>query len=221
MSTLLIENGRVFYDGGLRDADILVEDGKIAEVGSSATADKRIDAARRLVLPGAIDVHVHFREPGFEHKEDWRTGTRSAVAGGVTTVVDQPNTNPPTTDGDAFDEKRWLASKSIVDFGINAGVTPDWKPDELFDRPVTAFGEVFMADSTGEMDASEFVEMDTNEDDDAVVWSKHRPPEAEISAVEQAIEIASGIGSDARLHFAHISHPRSVELIAETHHSCE
>jgi dihydroorotase len=98
-----------------------------------------------------IDVHVHFRQPGFGHKEDWTTGSRAAAAGGVTTVVDQPNTDPPTTTGAAVDEKARFARASAVDYGLNGGVTADWDPDSLFDRPLFALGEVFLADSTGDM----------------------------------------------------------------------
>ena len=129
-------------------------DGSGGNNGGDATADGEntvIDADGRLLLPGAIDVHVHFRQPGFAHKETWATGSRSAAAGGVTTVVDQPNTDPPTTTGAAFDEKARLARESLVDFGVNGGVTPDWDPDSLLDRPLFALGEVFLADSTGEM----------------------------------------------------------------------
>jgi dihydroorotase len=159
----------------------------------------------------------------------------------VTTVVDQPNTSPPTVTGEAFDEKRALAENSLVDYGINAGVTEDWKPDELLDRPVAAYGEVFMADSTGNMgidaslferavrqlggrgelvtvhaeDSDEFVDMNLDTDD-ADVWSRHRPPEAEIAAVERAVDVA-----DEPVHFAHVSHPRSVDIIDGTEHTCE
>jgi len=75
-----------------------------------------------------IDVHVHFRQPGYSHKETWASGSRSAAAGGVTTVVDQPNTDPPTIDADAVAEKDSLAGESVVDYGINGGVTEDWDP---------------------------------------------------------------------------------------------
>ncbi|XGI83236.1 dihydroorotase [Halorutilales archaeon Cl-col2-1] len=245
--SLRISNGRVFYDGSLRDVDILVDDGEIAQIDTDVEADDEIDADGGLVLPGAIDVHVHFREPGATHKEDWHTGSRSAAAGGVTTVVDQPNTSPPTVDADAFEQKRRLADeKSVIDFGINAGVTTDWKPDELLDLPVTAFGEIFMADSTGKLgiprdlfaeavgiisenrklstihaeDSSLFVEIDDYDEDNADAWSVHRPPEAEVSAVEDALGIADGI-DDARLHFAHTSHPDSVEAVSSTSHTCE
>ena len=136
-----------------RVVDVRVEDGRIDAVGDlDPVADEdTIDADERLLLPGAIDVHVHFREPGFEHKETWETGSQSAAAGGVTTVVDQPNTDPTTTSGAGFDAKADCAVDSCVDYGINGGVTPDWDPDSLFERPLFALGEVFLADSTGDM----------------------------------------------------------------------
>jgi dihydroorotase len=139
-------------DGRVRDVRVEGETIAAVEPALDPADDERVvDADGRLLLPGAIDAHVHFREPGFPHKETWVTGSKSAAAGGVTTVVDQPNTSPPTTTGDAFDEKASLARASYVDYGLNGGVTPDWDPDSLFDRPLFALGEVFLADSTGEM----------------------------------------------------------------------
>src|SRR6056297_3193094 len=140
-----------------RRRDVRIEYGEIVAVGSSLSAGEgeEFDATGKLLLPGMIDAHVHFREPGFSHKETWETGSRSAAAGGVTTVVDQPNTDPPTVDGESFDRKAALAEASYVDYGINGGVTEAWDPDELFDRPILALGEVFLADSTGEMGIEE------------------------------------------------------------------
>ncbi|AKU07834.1 dihydroorotase [Haloferax gibbonsii] len=145
-----IENATL-ADG--RVVDVRVEDGTVEAVGDlDPVADEEtVDAEENLLLPGAIDVHVHFREPGFEHKETWETGARSAAAGGVTTVADQPNTDPTTTDGAGFDAKADRAAKSCIDYGINGGVTADWDPDSLLDRPLFALGEVFLADSTGDM----------------------------------------------------------------------
>lgn len=131
-------------------ADVRIEGKRIATVGS-LEGEPDIDAAGKLLLPGAIDAHVHFREPGFPHKETWETGSKSAAAGGVTTVIDQPNTEPPTITGASFEAKSRLARESAVDYGINGGVTEGWNPDELFSAPMAALGEVFLADSTGEM----------------------------------------------------------------------
>ncbi|WP_424015879.1 dihydroorotase [Halorubrum xinjiangense] len=149
----MLITGATLADGRVRDVRI-GDDGRIAAVaeGLGADAGERVLEARgRHLLPGAVDVHVHFREPGGSHKETWTSGSESAAAGGVTTVVDQPNTSPPTVDGAAFDEKAALAAGSLVDYGINGGVTGDWDPESLFERPLFALGEVFLADSTGDM----------------------------------------------------------------------
>lgn len=231
-----------------RSVDVRVEGERIAAVGpglSEDADDVGIDADGRLLLPGAIDVHVHFREPGFPHKETWETGSRSAAAGGVTVVVDQPNTDPPTVDGASFDEKAALAEKSYVDYGINGGVTPDWKPDELFSRPLFALGEVFLADSTGEMgidaelfeeaveraagecvvtvhaeDATRFSEaVRERGEDEPDAWSAYRTAEAEAAAVERACEVAER--SDADVHIAHTSTPEGIDAAKETGATCE
>ncbi|WP_433625961.1 dihydroorotase [Halomicrococcus sp. NG-SE-24] len=246
-------------DGSRRDVRIDTDAGRIAAVGSSLTeSGDVVDAAGNLLLPGAIDAHVHFRQPGFPHKETWETGSASAAAGGVTTVVDQPNTDPPTVDGPAFDEKADLADASLVDYGINGGVTADWNPDELFDRPVLALGEVFLADSTGEMgidedlfrealerasdeyvvvtvhaeDADLFDESvlprgtnangeaaSAEERDDADAWSAYRTADAEIAAVERALDLADDTG--ARVHVAHTSTPEAVDAAAAAGATCE
>jgi dihydroorotase len=145
-------------DGRIRD--VRVSNETIAAVSDSISPNPDetvVDARDKFLFPGAIDVHVHFREPGDGHKETWTTGSKSAAAGGVTTIVDQPNTNPPTIEKTAYTSKATLATDSIVDYGINGGVTPDWKPDSLFECPLFALGEVFLADSTGEMGIDETV----------------------------------------------------------------
>ena len=147
---LLIE-GATLADGRVRDVRVDRDTGRIDAVGEGLDGTETIDATGKRLLPGMIDVHVHFREPGFPHKETWATGSRSAAAGGVTTVLDQPNTDPPTVTGEAVAEKTRLASDSLVDFGINGGVTVDWTPNSLLSAPITALGEVFLADSTGDM----------------------------------------------------------------------
>jgi len=151
---MLVIDGATLADGRVRDVRVNRESGTIDAVGedlSAAAGAETIDAAGRRLLPGMIDAHVHFREPGFSHKETWATGSRSAAAGGVTTVLDQPNTDPPTVTGTAVREKTRLAADSLVDFGINGGVTADWDPDSLLSAPIAALGEVFLADSTGDM----------------------------------------------------------------------
>ena len=148
---MLITNAEL-ADG--RVVDVRVAGERIDAVAADldpAAGEKVVDAVGNLLLPSAIDAHVHFREPGFSHKETWETGTRSAAAGGVTTVIDMPNTSPATVTGDAFDAKAAAAEAACIDYGLNGGVTGGWDPDSLFDRPLCALGEVFLADSTGDM----------------------------------------------------------------------
>jgi dihydroorotase len=96
---VVLKGGRILdpSQGLDRVADLLVKDGRIAEIGDSiASAGEFLDVAGMVVAPGLIDMHVHLREPGFEHKEDIETGARAAVAGGFTTIAAMPNTNPFT-----------------------------------------------------------------------------------------------------------------------------
>jgi dihydroorotase len=116
-----IRGGEVYVGGQLVAADLLVDDGRIAGlVGRDSTVEavEDIDATNRLVLPGIIDTHAHTREPGYTHKEDFLTASKAGAAGGVTTMIDMPNVEPPTDTVDTFLEKRAAAdAKSIIDFG--------------------------------------------------------------------------------------------------------
>ncbi len=122
---LIVKGGRVYTPQGLFMGDIAVEDGKIASLSRGDAvpqADKVIDVKGNLVLPGVIDMHVHFRDPGFPEREDFESGTRAAAAGGVTTVVDMPNTVPSVTSLESLEEKRKIAGrKALVDFALVGG----------------------------------------------------------------------------------------------------
>ncbi len=241
---MLIRNATL-ADGRRRDVRISGERiTAIAETLDAEGDENTVDVSGKRLLPGMIDVHVHFRQPGFGHKETWETGTKSAAAGGVTTVVDQPNTEPPTVDGPAFEEKHGYAEQAHIDFGINGGVTEDWDPASLFAQPLFALGEVFLADSTGEMgiDTSLFVdalEQASDHDvtvtvhaedetlfnesartrDDADAWSAYRRPKAEAVAVRRACELAAE--RDSRIHVAHTSTPQGIDIAAEHGMTCE
>lgn len=238
----------LFRDATLADGrvrDVRIEGESIAEIGSGLDIDDDvIDADGKLLLPGMIDAHVHFREPGFSHKETWSTGSRSAAAGGVTTVFDQPNTDPPTIDAASYEQKAEFAAESIVDYGINGGVTNEWVSGELLAKPLGALGEVFLADSTGEMgigtelfeeaierardaeisvtvhaeDATLFDESVRNRTD-ADAWSAYRTAEAEIRAIEHACGVAERL--DSTVHIAHTSTPEGVDVVSEAGMTCE
>src|SRR5689334_7618825 len=108
--------------------DIAISDGKFFAIGPNlhGSAREEIDATKMAILPGAIDAHVHFNEPGRSDWEGFETGSRAAAAGGTTTVFEMPlNAHPPTIDGESFDAKRAAAEKvSIVDFGLWGGLVP-------------------------------------------------------------------------------------------------
>jgi dihydroorotase len=241
---MLIRNATL-ADG--RSRDVRVSGATITEVvetGEAEEDERVVDATGKRLFPGMIDVHVHFRQPGFGHKETWETGTKSAAAGGVTTVVDQPNTDPPTVDGQAFEQKESFTDQAHVDFGLNGGVTEDWDPETLFEQPLFALGEVFLADSTGEMgiDTSMFGEaldeamahdvtvtvhaedatmynQSAKRRDDADAWSAYRRPQAEETAVRRACNLASERG--AQIHIAHASTPEGIDIAAEHGMTCE
>ena len=90
----VIKNGTVYQNGRLIHADVLIEDQKIKAIGTDLTGDKVIDATGKLVSPGLVDVHVHYRDPGQTYKEDIETGSKAAAHGGFTTVGAMPNVTP-------------------------------------------------------------------------------------------------------------------------------
>ena len=119
---LVIHNGTIVTPDSTFAASIAIKDGKVLAVGAADAmpqATETFDASGLHILPGAIDVHVHFRDPGYPHKEDWESGTAAAAFGGVTTVFDMPNTIPPTGTAEILAAKhRIAASKAHVDFGL-------------------------------------------------------------------------------------------------------
>ncbi|MBI2185014.1 MAG: dihydroorotase family protein [Thaumarchaeota archaeon] len=138
MIDLLIKNGEVLTAYGLLKTCIVVNDGKIVGLGSEnlvSQAQKVIDASGKIVLPGLIDTHSHFREPGLTYKEDYTTGTMAGAAGGVTTAIDMPNVKPPTNTLERFEEKKKIAkSKAVIDFNHLVGVTDNKTETEVARR---------------------------------------------------------------------------------------
>ncbi len=191
------------------------------------------------ILPAALDIHVHFREPGNEQKETLRTGTRSAAFGGVALAVDMPNTQPPTSTVDAYEDKaQRIDQNAHIDVGVWAGVTPEGACFELGDQatgyklyagPTT--GDLLMDDPDSWEDAVERVAptgrpMAVHAEHPAMLhdaaesitdWedpSSHllsRPGLAEARVFESLAPIANDV--DAHLHGAHVSHPASAKVL--------
>ncbi|MGD0476730.1 MAG: dihydroorotase [Nitrososphaerales archaeon] len=120
----LVVAGKVVSPVGVDEMEIGISDGKIAEMKRQGLAGtKTIKAGRALIFPGFIDIHVHMREPGWEQKEDFRTGSEAAVHGGVTTAVDMPNNPRPAINPAVLREKARLASKkALIDVRLYGGV---------------------------------------------------------------------------------------------------
>lgn len=132
-----------------RRADLTIAGGLVRHVGAPLHADETIDCSRFICLPGAVDMHVHMRGGVQAEKEDWRTGTMSAVAGGVTVVVDQPNTVPPITTPELLRARIHEAEgHAICGFAVNAGVVPDADLVGMWNAGAMAFGEIFTAPSS-------------------------------------------------------------------------
>ena len=156
MTSTLIVNARLVNEGREFDGDLRFADGLITEIGSSLSArdgEQVIDAAGRRLLPGMIDDQVHFREPGMEYKADIASESAAAVAGGLTSFMDMPNTNPPTLDATALEDKyRRAAGRSRANYGFYMGASNDnLAAVRAIDPRATPGLKVFMGASTGNM----------------------------------------------------------------------
>jgi allantoinase len=141
-----IANGTIATDYGVFDAHVVIKDGRISHLtdddGVLRSADEVIDARGLTVLPGAIDPHAHFEDPGHTEREDFCTGTMSAAAGGITTVVEHPLTYPPVVNVERLREKIAIVrAKAVVDVALWAGLVPDSVPllRAMFDEGASGF----------------------------------------------------------------------------------
>jgi len=129
----LIKNSRIVTPEKVFEGDILIEDGKIKKIGKiDVKVDEIIDAKGKYILPGLVEVHGHLREPGLETKEDIPHGTRAGISGGFTSVIDMPNTKPPTTTVSLLQDKikKIYPGRSFIDYAFFMGASAD-KLNEL------------------------------------------------------------------------------------------
>jgi allantoinase len=238
---LVIRGGTVILPTGQRSADIAITNGVISAIGSEVREGAEvIDATDLVVLPGVVDAHVHFNEPGRANWEGWEAGTRGAAAGGVTTVLEMPlNAHPPTTTPSAFDEKVAVASeKALVDFGLWGGLVPENLGDleALHHRGVVGF-KAFMSDSgiddfhrvsdgvlaiglkaAARLNAIVGVHAESQEmlathgAPNPLAWCRARPAAAEVAAIRRLLVCMRGAGKGVRAHVVHVS---CVEGLAE------
>lgn len=238
--SLLIKNCKLVLNSNIVEKNILIVDGKIEKISENELgADETIDAKDNYVLAGAIDVHVHCREPGDEYKEDFESASRAAAKGGITTILDMPNNKVPITTVKLLEEKRELAKKSIVNYGFIFGAT-EKNIDEIEKSDNIAAVKVFMGSSTGDLlvtnqDALEKIfslkkliavhaEDEETINENSKKFEKHtqiRSKEAALIATKKALKLA--LEKETKLHFCHVSTKDEIEAIrnSNTDVSCE
>ncbi len=157
MSPTLIRNALIVNEGKTIHGDLLIQNGRIAEVSPCINSFPKetniIDAEGKYLLPGIIDTHVHFREPGLVYKADIYTESKAAVAGGVTSFMDMPNTFPPVLTQELLRDKYDIASeKSIANYSFYMGTSNDNFDEVIKTNPATVCGiKIYLGSSTGNM----------------------------------------------------------------------
>lgn len=153
----LIKNARIVNEGSVVEGDVLIEAGRIAKIDSSIGPKSAnvnvIDAEGKYLIPGMIDDQVHFREPGLTHKGDLHSESRAAVAGGITSFMEQPNTKPAATTVEELEKKYQRAAQvSLANYSFNMGASNDNLEElkKVSKRDVAAI-KIFMGSSTGNM----------------------------------------------------------------------
>jgi dihydroorotase len=154
--SLLIKNARIVNEGRIDDRDVLISAGRVERIDTAISTDGHrqvLDATGRYLLPGFIDDQVHFREPGLTHKGDMATESAAAVAGGITSFMEMPNVNPPTTNREALADKYQRATgRSRANFAFYLGATNENLEEIQRLTPAETCGvKVFMGASTGNM----------------------------------------------------------------------
>lgn len=216
-----------------------IKNGKITSIKKlPSPAHETRDIKGKLVLPGLIDSHVHFRDPGMTHKENFLTGSAAAAAGGFTTVLDMPNNQPPTSTPRAFLEKRKIGEKtSLVDFGLHAGVTNprdirllrELKPAsfkifmDLVDVTFLEEASMYLKGCDPELPLSlhpedphiihQSTEAMKKEGSETFLYAQARPPLAEDVAVADAIALSKKMNQ--KIHLCHVSTKKSFHMVKD------
>ena len=253
----ILLNGEFMFDLVLKNLKLVgesseffiaINDGKIASISKTPLhGDKEININGQYVLPGLIDPHVHFRDPGLTYKEDFKTGSMAAANGGFTFVMDMPNTLPKTNTYKAFKDKLEMAkSKSVINFGLHSGHASFEEMEKILELGPMSF-KVFMdLESDEELDRifkdisqlegnpiltvhaekqsivlGNIEKLSTDEDlkDSAKTYSYARSAESEIESIKQAIQLSKKYGND--LHICHLSTKEGMELAKSNNVSYE
>ena len=238
---LLIQRIRLEPEGPLQD--VRIRDGRIAEIAPELPAlesERQLDGQGRWLVPGAIDNHVHFRDPGLNYKEDYGSGSRGALRGGVTTVLEVQNNDPLLLDAERCRDKiEEVGARSLVNFGIYPNLLEQTLPTLTEMAPYASAFKLYMGASTGMSGSSDYglmrelfraaAEVDTlivlHCEEESILnrtahqkdleitehGSRARPPVTEAISIAAAIEMAREWGT--RIHVFHLSTLRGLELI--------
>lgn len=242
---LLVKGARSYPPSSdSRTFDLRIQDGRITEVGSDleSRGERELDAGGRTVIPGLIDVHVHFRDPGLARKEGWETGSAGALHGGVTSVVEVQNNPPLSTSVEALTDRiEHVRARSRVDFGCLANLLPASVSELEGMAPLTPAFKCFLGGSTGlggqtdravlrdlfaaaaatgrmivaHCEDEDLLRAGAKKYKDADATEHHlvRSSEAEVESVRTSIELCEETG--ARLHVFHLSTAEGARLIRE------
>jgi dihydroorotase len=211
-------HGLFYISGEFRDKYVVVEDGKIKEIKDeiSGVAIRTIPGH---ILPGGVDMHVHFRDPGETHKEDFQSGSLSAVFGGTTTVCDMPNNVTPIIDSKSFHSKlNAIGKRSLVDFGLYQAASPNVIPESIGEK-------IFLGKSTGGLltdvekcswsdkvkvvhaELQSCLENNRKAEDTLISHDASRPLECEMAAIEEIFKV-----NLSHIHIAHLTAVRTIQL---------
>ena len=236
---MLVLEGRVFFRGGLEPLAVGITDGRIVKIAKTLEGDEHRDFGSRLILPGGVDLHVHFREPGRTDAEDFFTGTTAAAIGGVTAVFDMPNTDPPVTNRSAYEDKmRAVRRKANVDFGLYGALRAP--RDAKTFGSLGAPGKMYMAHSAGDLEVTDAgtqreilatvaesgILAVVHAEDQAMIAAKPatslrghdqaRPSEGEASAIRILHEAAKSLTRPWRVHIAHVTSRAALDACGAT-----
>jgi len=238
----LIVEGLAATPSGVEPLQIGITDGKIAELKRSGLkAGRRLRDERCVIFPGFIDVHVHLREPGWEHKEDFLTGTMAAVHGGVTTLFDMPNNPEPADSREALARKAELSKGKVADVMFFGGVRRDRLSAIPSIKELVVGYKIFMSQTTGsapfplsklrealEVIGSTSKPASVHAEDQSVIdaassevkassapdrYADARPPEAEVGAVRELLSVLTRCSADVRVNVCHVSTSSALNLI--------
>ncbi len=236
---VVIKGGQIVTQKQVFKGNILIEDGKIKQVGKNFSEKKAqvFNASGLTILPGLIDIHVHLRDPGATYKEDFYTGTSAALAGGVTTIIDMPNNSPSVDSKKSLREKIAVArAKSVCDYQFYIGATPTNQEGAVGVASKVVGMKLYMGSSTGDLLVADEEPLLKHfqrfprekpimlhcEDEELIKLflrvpgtshNEHRPPITAAAALAKALEFARF--TNRRIHICHLSTEREIELICQ------